>query len=220
MLYRIAVPWWLAWLAASLELTNSARPTELLPGAAWDIGDIWVTRQRHVPVLFARRLYRGETRRALSDALRQRAGRSGGLIMTSGRGAMSQDSMEQFTVVPITNVLTNDSQVFSIDRGLLLSPFLPTNTATPLTQPLYLSPDGRQLVINGTVTLDFKSDVHIKLIRRLLEGHVKGTRWRARELLDHAGSSLTTLARAFGGKKWKQLKPYITSQSGLWGFDL
>lgn len=220
MLYRIAVPWWLAWLAASLKLTNSGRPTELVPGSAWDIGDIWITRQRNVPVLFVRRLHRGDTRTALRDALQKRAGRSGGLILTSSRSTTSQDTLERFIVVSIANVMTNDVQVFSIDRQLLLSPFLVTGPSTAPTQPLHLSPDGRRLVINGTITLDFRSERHIKLIRRLVDGHKDGKRWRAQELLNHAGSGVSTLARAFGGKKWKQLKPYMTSQNGLWGFDL
>lgn len=219
-LYRVAVPWWLAWLATSLTLSNSGQPAELVPGLAWDIGDIWITRQRNVPVLFVRRLHRDVTSTALRDALQKRAGRNGGLILTSGRGSISQDSMERFTVVPIANVLTNDAQVFSIDRELLLSPFLPTGTAPTPTQPLHLSPDGRRLTINGTVTLDFKSDIHVALIRRLVDGYRDGKSWRAQELLDEAGSSVTTLARAFGGKKWKQLEPYLTSQNGLWGFDL
>jgi hypothetical protein len=220
MLYRAALPWWLAWLAASLKLTNSGLPTELVPASAWDIGDLWISRQRNVPVLFVRRLYRDVTSKALRDALHKRAGRSGGLILTSGRGSISQDSVERFVVVPIADVLTNDSQVFSIDRKLLLSPFMAAGTTAAPTQPIHLSPDGRRITINGTVTLNFKSDIHVKLIQRLVDGHKEGKRWRAQELLDDAGSSVTTLARAFGGKKWKQLGPYLTSKNGLWGFDL
>jgi hypothetical protein len=93
-------------------------------------------------------------------------------------------------------------------------------TAAAPSQPLHLSPDGRRITINGTVTLDFKSDIHVKLIRSLVDGHTNGKRWRAQELLDEAGSSVTTLARAFGGKRWKQLEPYLTTKNGLWGFDL
>lgn len=219
MLYRVALPWWLAWLATSLELTNSGQPAELVPASAWDIGDLWITRQRNIPVLFVRRLHRDATFKALSDAIRKRTGRNGGLILTSGRNSIPQSAAERFIVVPIADVLTNDSRVFSIDHELLLSPFLAAGTTVP-TQPLHLSPDGRRLTINGAVTLDFKSGVHIKLIRRLVDGHKNGERWRAQELLDHAGSSVTTLARAFGGKKWKQLKRYVTSQNGVWGFDL
>jgi hypothetical protein len=160
------------------------------------------------------------TFKALLGALQKRAGRSGGLIVTSGRHSMSQESIERFVIVPIANVLTNDPQVFSIDHELLLSPFLAAGTTAAPTQPLYLSPDGRRLIIQGTAALDFKSDIHVKLIRRLVDGHKEGKRWRAQELLDNAGSSVTTLARAFGRKKWKQLEPYLTSKNGLWGFDL
>jgi hypothetical protein len=220
MLFRIALPWWFAWVAASLKLTNSSQPAELVPASAWDIGDLWITRQRNVPVLFVRRLHRDVTSKALRDALQKRAGRSGGLILTSGRKSTPQSVAERFIVVPIADVLTNDSQVFSIDRKLLLSPFMAAGTTAAPTQPLHLSPDGRRITINGTITLDFKSDIHVKLIQRLVDGHKEGKRWRAQELLDDAGSSVTTLARAFGGKKWKQIEPYLTSKNGLWGFDL
>ena len=220
MLYRVALPWWLAWLAASLKLTNSGQPTELVPASAWDIGDLWITRQRNIPVLFVQRLHRDATFKALREALQKRAGRSGGLILTSGRKSTPQSVAERFIVVPIADVLTNDSQVFSIDRKLLLSPFMAAGTTAAPTQPLHLSPDGRRITINGTVTLDFKSDIHVKLIQRLVDGHKEGKRWRAQELLDDVGSSVTTLARAFGGKKWKQIEPYLTSKNGLWGFDL
>ena len=221
MLFRVALPWWLAWLAASLALTNSGQPTELVPASAWDIGDLWITRQRNIPVLYVRRLHRDATLKTLREALQKRAGRSGGLILTSSRNPLRQDVADRsFVVVPITEVMTNDSQVFAIDRTLLLSPYLATSSKTLPAKPLYLSPDGRRLTINGTVTLDFVSSVQIAIIRRLVDGHQDGKRWRARELLDHAGSGVATLARAFGGKKWKQLKPYLTSRNGLWGFDL
>ncbi len=221
MLFRVALPWWLAWLAASLALTNSGQPTELVPTSAWDIGDLWITRQRNIPVLFVRRLHRDATLKALREALQKRAGRSGGLILTSSRNTLRQDvANRSFVVVPIAEAMTNDSQVFAIDRTLLLSPYLATSPKPESAEPLYLSPDGRRLVINGTVTLDFVSNVQIAIIRRLVDGHQDGRRWRARELLDDAGSGVATLARAFGGKKWKQLKPYLTSRNGLWGFDL
>lgn len=220
MLYQVALPWWLDWLATSLKLTNSGRPAELVSVSAWDIGDLWITRQRNIPVLFARQLQRDATFTALRDALQKRAGRSGGLILTSDHSSTTRDSIERFVVVPIANVLTNDAQVFSIDRTLLLSPFIARSATPQPTRPLHLSPDGRRLIINGSVTIDFKSDIHIKLIRRLADGYKSGQCWRAKELLDHAGSGVTSLERAFGTKRWKQIKRYLTSQDGLWGFDL
>ena len=56
--FRINLPWWLRRLASNLDLNNATQPTEILPNSAWDIGDLWITRQRKVPVLFARRLSR------------------------------------------------------------------------------------------------------------------------------------------------------------------
>jgi hypothetical protein len=220
-LIRLALPWWLSWLAASLDLTNSSHPTEIVPACTWDIGDLWITRHRKIPVVFVRRLHLDATLQALREALEKRAGRSGGLILTSSRNPLRQVSTRRsFEVTPIAELLTNDSHVFAIDRELLLSPYVATNPYPTPAGPLYLSPDGRRLVINGTVSLDFGSEVQIAIIRRLVGGHSNGTRWRARELLGDAGSGVATLARAFGSKKWAQLKPYLRARSGLWGFDL
>jgi hypothetical protein len=122
MLFRVALPWWLAWLAASLTLTNSGQPIELVPTSAWDIGDLRITRRRNIPVLFVRRLHRDATLKALREALQKRAGRSGGLILTSSRNPLRQDvAFRSFVVVPISEAMTNDSQVFAIDRALLSS---------------------------------------------------------------------------------------------------
>jgi hypothetical protein len=122
MLFRVALGWWLAWLAASLALTNSGQPTELVPTSAWDIGDLRITHQRNIPILFVRRLHRDATLKALREALQKRAGRSGGLILISGRNPLRQDAVDRsFVVVPIAEAMTNDSQVFAIDRTLLLS---------------------------------------------------------------------------------------------------
>lgn len=32
-------------------------PAEIVPDHAWDLGDLWISRQRKVPVLFARRSF-------------------------------------------------------------------------------------------------------------------------------------------------------------------
>lgn len=220
-LFRVNQLWWLAWLATAIDLTNSSQPTEIVPACAWDVGDLWITRQRKIPVFFVRRLHLDATLQVLREALQKRAGRTGGLILTSSRNPLRQvTTRHSFEVTPIAEVLTNDSHIFAIDRELLLSPYVVTNPNRSPTGPLDLSPDGRRLVINGTITLDFGSEVQIAIIRRLVGGHSDGTRWRARELLGDAGSGVATLARAFGSKKWAQLKPHLKSRNGLWGFDL
>jgi hypothetical protein len=161
-LFRVNLRWWLAWLANGLGLTNSGQPTEIVPACAWDIGDLWISPRRKVPVLFARRLHLAASRQKLREAVERRAGRSGGLVLTSTRNPLGEFAADRsFSVTPITDVLTNDAEVFTIDRELLLSPYVTTNTNRVPTKPLYLSPDGRRLVIHGNVTIDFKSDKHI-----------------------------------------------------------
>ena len=208
-------------LASNLDLNNATQPTEILPNSAWDIGDLWITRQRKVPVLFARRLSRDAQFEALKAALAKRRGRGGGLILTSSRSPL-RSSIEDppYLIVPISDVLTNDYDDFAIDRALAMSPYVPAAKAGGVTAPIYLSPDGRTLVINGGITVDFKSDRHIAIIRRLVVGHREGRRFRASELLDEAKSGVTTLRRAFGAKKWSLLEPYLKSKDGLWAFDL
>jgi hypothetical protein len=167
--FRLNLPWWFRRLVAHLALCNATQPTEIVPNHAWDIGDLWITRQRKIPVLFARRLNRDAQFAALQAALAKRRGRCGGLI---------------------------------------------------ITEPIYLSPDGRRLVINGDTTIDFKSKVHIAIIRQLVAGYYAGKRFRATELLEDAGSRVITLRRAFGAKKWALLESYLKSENGLWAFDI
>src|SRR5829696_7369290 len=83
MMYRADVTWWLAWLARALDLSDRIRPTEIVPALAWDLGDLWVTSKRKVPVIFARRLDLDPVVQELRTALERRAGRSGGIVLTS-----------------------------------------------------------------------------------------------------------------------------------------
>jgi hypothetical protein len=219
-LLRVSVSWWLAWLASALDLTNCSQPTELLPGTAWDIGDLWKSARRKIPVLFARRLHRDETRQALLAALQKRVGRSGGLILTSSRHPPRlTEAGPPFAVTSIVGVLTNDADKFAIDRDLVLSPYLPASTAAGPTAPLNLSPDGRRLVING-VEMTFTSTKHVAIIRLIVAASSAGQRVRARDVLAKVDSAATTFRQAFGPKKWAELKPYLRSRNGLWGFDL
>jgi hypothetical protein len=53
-----------------------------------------------------------------------------------------------------------------------------------------------------------------------MAGYYEGKRFRASELLEGAGSCVTTLRRAFGAKKWALLEPYLKAENGLWAFDI
>jgi hypothetical protein len=107
--YRVNLAWWLRKLASCLGLDKATHPTEIVPDHTWDIGDLWITRQRKIPVLFARRLDLNATFEALRAALAKRAGRSGGLILTSSRNPLRTIVEDQsYRVTPIFDVLTNE----------------------------------------------------------------------------------------------------------------
>jgi hypothetical protein len=204
-----------------LDLGDRVRPTAIVAGLVWDLGDLWVSRKHKVPLIFARRLYLDAIVQELRTALDRRSGRSGGIILTSARRPrLLATSHILFNVVSIWDVLGNDARAFTIDRALLLSPF--TGTASPVAslRPLDLSPDGRRLIINGTVEVTFRSEKQIRLIRQLVGNHAKNERWPASKLLAQAGIEQNTLQRAFGAKKWTILRSCLTSREGLWGFDL
>lgn len=113
-------------------------------------------------------------------------------------------------------MLTNDADEFVLDRELVLSPYCAAGNTGP-TEPLYLSPDGRLLVLKG-VEVKFKSPIHVEIIRQIVAAHPVGA--VAREVLEKAGSAAPTFQKAFGGSKWMLLKPYLKSKDGLWSFDL
>ena len=217
--FRLNPAWWLRWLATDLDLGNATQPTEIVPNHAWDIGDLWITRQRKVPVLFSRRLYSDVQLEALQIALSRRRGRAGGLVLTSSQNPL-RNLIEDPTcqVVPISSILTNDADKFAVDRDLVMSPYISPTRVRGVAESIYLSPDGRRLVINGDTTIDFKSDRHVKIIRRLVDGYHEGKRFRASELL--GGATVMTLRRAFGAKKWALLAPYLKSKNETWSFDL
>ena len=86
-------------------------------------------------------------------------------------------------------------------------------------EAIHLSPSGQQLIINGTITIAFKSDIHIAIIQKLVQGFKDGKRFSARSLLDGTKSTATALHQAFGKQRWLELEPYLKSQNGLWGFE-
>jgi hypothetical protein len=220
-LLRVSLPWWLSWLAHSLDLANSSKPAELVPSHAWDIGDLWISARRKIPVLFGRRLHRDETCQALSAAMQRRTGRSGGLILTSSSNPRpSIANSSPFVVTSILTVLTNDVDNFSFDRDLVLSPYLPAGGgSSPPIEPLHLSPDGKRLVVNG-VEINFRSKKHVAIVQELVAAFRVGQRLSAREVLDKADSAATTFRQAFGPDRWAELRPYLKSRGGLWGFEL
>lgn len=218
--WDLNVPRWLAWLGDCLDLANAGNPTEIVADIAWDLGDLWVSRQRKVPLLFARRLESARSRAVLEHALDARIGRSGGIILTSSKAETgTQLGTSRQVLTPIASILKSSADVFEIDRDLLIGPFAGSKGTQPPQAPIHLSPDGRLLTIHGTVTVAFKSEIQIGIIRILVDGYSTGRLYRASYLLEKGRSNAHNLENAFG-PKWKVLRPYLHSVGGLWGFKV
>ena len=68
----------------------------------------------------------------------------------------------------------------------------------------------------GKLWATWQQDNQIYLNRTIGDDSTWGTPFA----LPTAGSSVTTLQRAFGSEKWAILKPYLSSRDALWGFEL
>lgn len=215
--YRLNIDWYLKWLAAELDFAGTAIPFELVKGEAWDLGNLWVSRKSKVPILFARRLKHHIVAKKLIDALSGRAGRSGGLILTS-----SQRSPElavwphRFQVRSVADLLSQDANHFKLDHELITGMFSPSSAAHS-AERVSLSPDLRSLVIDGKV-MNFRGAIQQKIIHLLVESYRKGERLRTSEVLMKAGSQAPDFAKAFkNNPSWPSLSRYVkTKQGSCW----
>lgn len=205
----------LAAVASGLGLPPGSPSSVLVDGLLWEIGEARLGRRpARVPLWFARRLSDPAVLRQVADAARARPHTRPRVVLTSARPARVRDAaVPGAVVVALRDVLAApDDLAVSAD---ILDARLGAVPARPDAGPVALSPDGRQLSINGGPPIPFKSADQIVAIRKLVDAYRRGERLRIGELTDHG-----SLARLFGGKKWALLKPHITSANGLWGFDL
>jgi len=192
----------------------------LVPDLLWEIGDVRLGRRtQRVPIWFARRLHEPTVWRQIKDLAKARPTSGLRVILTSTPSHRFPDE----TIAG--HLLVGVRDVIDFASGLAVHPDILASRLDgshhpDIDQALYLSPDGRKLVINGTVAIDFKTDKQIKIIGRLVAGFRDGKRFSVQELLTAAGSGATGLRRAFGAKKWALLEPFLKSSNGLWGFEL
>jgi len=214
--YAVDLPVFFTSLMRNADVSSRGGPTPLLPELLWEIGDVRLGRRpQRIPVWFARRLHESSVRQQLQEAAKARPSSGLRILLTS---TASRRLPAELLVGHLT-VAVED--VIDFGNGPAIRPdILAARLAGPATPAidtwLFLSPDGRRLVINGDVTFNFDSAIHIKIIKALVEATKRGERCRAREVLDRAGSSTTTFQQAFGPKLWAQLKPYLISESGRW----
>lgn len=213
--------WWLAWLVDELALENAGKPAELVPDHAWDLGDIRISRKRKAPLLFARRLYAEDVRANLIAALGRRAGRNGGVLLTTTRHALEGSALPgSHCLMQVAESLTSDADSFHIDIALIQGLYL-GRAADAIGRPaLDLSPDGVTLTIHSDV-LHIRGEVQQSIVKQLVDAFQLGKRLRAADVLGNAKSSADTLAKAFkGSPNWPTLHRHLRQELGFCWFDL
>ncbi len=218
--FGVKFPILLAQMAVQLDVASRAGATALVPELLWEIGDARIGRRSHrVPIWFARCLYDQKIWRQVKDAASRRPSTHIRVLLTSTPSSRLPDE-------PLPgHLIVSVRDVVDFGSGLAVRPDILVARLDGVHRPdvreaVHLSASGQQLIINGTVTIAFKADIHITIIRKLVQGFNDGKRFGARELLDEAQSNATALRQAFGKQRWLQLEPYLKSQNGLWGFEL
>ncbi|EAQ34129.1 hypothetical protein NB311A_09401 [Nitrobacter sp. Nb-311A] len=218
--YKLDVAWWLKWLASELALVDTGMPYELVKGEAWDLGNFWVTRQSKVPILFARRLKHQSIAKKLMEALTNRAGRSGGLILTSSkRSPELAEWPHRFRVMSLADLLSHDPKWFRLDRDIIDGMFSPMSGGRS-AERVSLSSDFRTLVIDGQMWI-FRGEIQKNIIHLLVEAFRKGERLRTSDVLRKAGSQSPDFAKAFkNNPSWPRLNRYIKTDHGFCWIEL
>ena len=219
-IFGVNYPAVLAQMMVQFDLASRGGATALVSDVLWEMGDARIGRRKaRLSIWFARRLSDSAVWRQIADAASRRPVTPIRILLTSTSSTRLPDQpIPGHLVVPVGDVI--DFGAGLAIRPDILTARLDGTPSVDVKARLHLSPDGRRLIIDGSVTINFKSDIHIAIIRKLVDGFQKGDRYGARELLDHAHSSVKTLRQAFGNDKWKTLEPYLTSIDDLWGFDL
>ena len=171
-----------------------------------------------MPIWFARRLSSRAVWANVAEAAQRRPTTRLRILLTSTPIVrLHESALPGHVIVSVSDAIDFEDMAVRAD---VLAALLDGTSAVSVDVPLYLSPTGQQLIVHGNIAIGFKSEIHVAILRRLVEGYQDGKRHTARELLDHAQSSAKTLRQAFGSKRWAELEPYLKSRNGLWGFEL
>jgi len=218
--FRVDFQVLLARLMVQADVSSRSGSAPLVPDLLWEIGDVRLGRRtQRVPIWFARRLHERSVWRQIKDMAKARPTSRLRVVLTSTPSHRFPDeAIAGHLLVGIRDVIDFASEL-AVHPDILAAR-LDGSHQPDIGEALHLSPDGKQLVINGDITIRFRSDYHIAIIRKLVEGFREGKRFTARELIDLTQLSSNTLRQAFGAKKWAQLEPYIKTRDGLWGFEL
>jgi hypothetical protein len=218
-IYAVRMEQFFGQLFGAIDLGQPKMPRGLIDDTLWEIGDIRLNgRARRLPTWFAKRLNVPSVQEQVVDIANRHPPDGLRLLLTSTR----HERLQKFRLPGHLIISVHD--VLDLAGGLAIQPDILAARVdqVPLPEisaPIWLSPDGRKLIINGKVIVNFRSKIHVDIISMLVGGYRDGKRFSARELLDHAQSSAKALHQAFGPKRWAQLSPHLVSENGLWGFQ-
>jgi hypothetical protein len=219
--YDIDFTVFLAQLTVKLDVHAPSGVVALIPDYLWELGDVALPgRRQRISLWLGRCLADPEVENQIRDHAMRRPNRAlRPFLTTTDARRLPSEALPGHMVISIRDVL-DYGHGLAIDPGVLLARI--NQTPTPdVASALALSRDGTRLTINGSVVIDFKSDIHISMIKQLHDDFHAGRRSRAKDLLTKARSSAMTLKKAFGDRKWAELEPYLKADDDhLWGFVL
>ncbi|NBT22003.1 MAG: hypothetical protein EBT10_01545 [Methylocystaceae bacterium] len=219
--YDVNFPVFLSKLKVRLDIHAPNGVVALIPDYLWEIGDVALPgRKQRLSLWFGRCLDDAEIFGQIFDYAHRRPLRTlRPFLTTTDQARHPHAGLPGHMIISICDVL-DYAHGFAIDPAI----FAARLHQTPLPETasaLALSPDGDRLTINGSVTIEFNSDIQITIIKLLVADFQAGKRSRARDILSKAGSSALTLKKAFGPKKWAELEPWLkTNKNSLWSFEL
>jgi hypothetical protein len=187
---------------------------EIEPAWIWELGSAYLIKSKPTSVWFARRLGCTESLERLVATLQRRPAGGLRLILTSTRNErLSATQLPGASIIPVHDVLSASTPA-EIDVDILKARYT-GKPADVISSPLHLSQDGRVLTIHGETVIRFRGDIQMKIVRLLVDAYHKGRGLRAEDLLTKSRSAAGSLDQAFG-QKWKELKPFLKSEGGLW----
>lgn len=219
-IFAVNMPVLLAHMVKDLDVSGGTGSTSLVDDVLWELGDAKIrNRRQRLPIWFARRLSDRECWQKVEDLTKRRPHETIRVIVTSTpHERLLSDALAGHLIVNLADVISADFG-FAIRPEILVAR-LDGAPAVDVNSPLWLSPDGQQLIFHGRVKMDFKSVPQKRIIAILVQGFYDGKRFRLGELLSSDSTAPKRLADVFGKKRWAELAPYLKSSNGLWGFEL
>ena len=219
-MFGVNMPVLLAQIVRDIDVTGGTGSTALVDDVLWELGDARIrNRRQRLPLWFARRLSDKECWQKVVELTTRRPHETIRVIVTSTPHArLISDMLPGHLIVCLADVISPDADL-TIRPEILVARLDGTPTVDADT-PLWLSPDGQRLIVQGRVTMNFKSVPQKRIIAALVQGFHRGKRFRIGELLSSDKPGSKTLADVFGRKRWAELSPHLKSAKGLWGFEL